>query len=381
MSVTAPRGFRAAGVAAGVKSAGRDVALVVNDGPAYAVAGQFTRNRFAAAPVRWTRRVVAGGSARAVLLNSGGANAGTGPAGDADTAASARAAGAVLGVPPDEVAVCSTGLIGVRLPMDRLLRGVRAAAAGLGREGGPAAADAIRTTDTVPKQAAGSGDGFTVGGMAKGAGMLAPELATMLVVLTTDAAAPPAVLHAALADASAETFAMLDTDGCPSTNDTVLLLASGVAGPVEPSGLTRSLLPVCAELTEQLAADAEGATKTVQVRVTGAVDRADAAAVARAITRSNLVKCALHGSDPNWGRILAAVGSTSARFSPEAVDIGLNGVTVSRGGAAVPAAAPPDLSGPHVTVEVDLHAGGSAVTMRTTDLSTGYVTENSAYSS
>jgi glutamate N-acetyltransferase/amino-acid N-acetyltransferase len=381
VTVTAPTGFRAAGVAAGLKPDGaRDVALVVNDGPAATAAGLFTTNRFAAAPVRWSRAVLDGGRVRAVLLNSGGANACTGPPGDADAAATAHATADALGVRAGEVAVCSTGLIGTRLPMGRLLAGVAAAAGRASGCGGADAADAIRTTDRVPKQAVGRGRGFTVGGMAKGAGMIAPELATMLVVLTTDAAADRQTLAASLGDACADTFGVLDTDGCSSTNDTVLLLASGAAGPADRDRLSAALGPLCADLAEQLLADAEGATKAIRVRVSGAATRDDALAVGRAVARSNLVKCALHGSDPNWGRILAAVGTTSAAFDPSVVDISLDAVTVARGGALVEGAPAVDLTGPQVEVGVELHAGDAEVTLRTTDLSAAYVAENSAYS-
>jgi len=319
MSVTSARGFRAAGVAAGLKvSGGRDVALVVNDGPSDAAAAVFTTNRVKAAPVLWSQQVIADGRLRAVVLNAGGANACTGPAGFADTHRTAEHAAATLGVGAGEVAVCSTGLIGERLPMPELLAGVDAAAAELTDGGGPDAAEAIRTTDTVAKQEVfRHADGWTVGGMAKGAGMLAPGLATMLCVITTDAAADAATLDAALREATRRTFDRLDSDGCMSTNDTVLLLSSGASGMTpEPADLARALDQVCKHLAWQLLADAEGATKEITIDVGGAATEADAVEVGRSIARNNLLKCALFGSDPNWGRVLAAIGTTGAAFEP-----------------------------------------------------------------
>ncbi|WP_242424183.1 bifunctional glutamate N-acetyltransferase/amino-acid acetyltransferase ArgJ, partial [Frankia sp. EI5c] len=317
MSVTAARGFRAAGVAAGLKPSGRpDVALVVNDGPDCAAAGVFTRNRVQAAPVLWTRQVLTGGRLRAVVLNSGGANACTGPEGFADTHATAEHVGAALGVGAGEVAVCSTGLIGVRLPMDQLLPGVTQAAVELSTTGGGAAAEAIRTTDTVAKQAvrtsppagsaagvgAGAGGVVTVGGMGKGAAMLAPSLATMLVVVTTDAVADTATLDRVVREACRTTFERVDSDGCLSTNDTVLLLASGASGRSLPEAeLTELVTAVCDDLAGQMLGDAEGSTKTISITVTGAASEPDALEVGRAIARNNLLKCALYGKDPNWG--------------------------------------------------------------------------------
>ena len=383
MSVTAASGFRAAGVTAGLKASGRpDVAVVVNDGPQHAAAGVVTSNRFQAAPVLWTAQVLRAGRVRAVVLNSGGANACTGPDGFADTHRTAEHAAAVLDVGPGEVAVCSTGLIGERLPMHLLLPGVDAACAALVPEGGAAAAEAIMTTDTRAKQAALSVDGaWTVGGMAKGAGMLAPSLATMLAVLTTDAVADAGALDEALREATRLTFDRVDTDGCVSTNDTVLLLASGASG-VEPGieALTEAVTAVCADLARQLVADAEGAEHEVAIEVTGAADEDDAVEVARAVARSLLVKTAVFGRDPNWGRILGAVGSTSAAFEPDRVDVSVNGVAVCRGGAAGEDRSGVDLSGRHVTIGIDLAAGPAQATVWTTDLTHAYVHENSAYS-
>jgi len=383
MSVTAASGFRAAGVAAGLKrSGGRDVALVVNDGPSDAAAAVFTRNRVQAAPVLWSRQAIADGRLRAVVLNSGGANACTGPAGFADTHATAECVATALDIGAGDVAVCSTGLIGERLPMNALLAGVTRAAAALDRDGGPNAADAIRTTDTVAKQAVQvHADGWTVGGMAKGAGMLAPALATMLSVITTDAAVSADRLDAVLHDAVRRTFERVDADGCLSTNDTVILLASGASGlPAQSTDLGVLVEAVCADLAGQLVDDAEGATKHVAVVVGGAASEDDAVEVGRAVARNNLLKCALFGNDPNWGRVLAAVGTTSAAFEPDRLDVSINGVEVCRGGAAGEPRDRVDLTGRAVTIAVDLHEGAESSTIRTTDLSYDYVRTNSAYS-
>ncbi|WP_433048234.1 bifunctional glutamate N-acetyltransferase/amino-acid acetyltransferase ArgJ [Dactylosporangium sp. CS-033363] len=391
MSVTAPKGFRASGVAAGIKAAAGalDVALVVNDGPDTTAAAVFTGNRIKAAPVLWSQQVLKAGIVRAVILNSGGANACTGPAGFQDTHATAEHTAAVLSgrasrfpVGAGDVAVCSTGLIGERLPMPKLLSGVDAAARALSREGGPEAAQAIMTTDTVAKTAVHSGQGFTVGGMAKGAGMLAPGLATMLVVLTTDAVADATALDTALRLATEVTFDRIDSDGCMSTNDTVLLMASGASG-IEPTPheLAEAVTAVCAELARKLIADAEGATKEIAIAVTGAASAADAVEVGRSIARNNLVKTAFFGNDPNWGRILAAIGTTAAAFEPDEVDVAINGVWICKGGAAGEDRSKVDLSARAVSVTVNLHAGEETATIWTNDLSMGYVHENSAYSS
>ena len=387
MSVTAAEGFRAAGVRAGIKKSGRpDVALVVNDGPLDVAAGVFTSNRFKAAPVLWSQQVVADGSARVVILNSGGANACTGPEGFADTHVTAEHVSAVLqaqglDVGAGDVAVCSTGLIGERLPMDRLLAGVDEAAASLSYGGGDDAAVAIMTTDTVPKTAVFEGDGFTVGGMAKGAGMLAPALATMLVVITTDAEVSVADAQEALRHAAAVTFDRIDSDGCMSTNDTVLLLASG-ASEINPGidAFTAAVTQVCAELAVQLIGDAEGASKDIAIEVCGAATEADALEVGRAIARSNLLKCAIHGEDPNWGRVLSAVGTTRAAFDPSRVDVAINGVWVCRHGGIGEDRTEVDMSGRLVQITVDLDAGNQEATVWTNDLTADYVHENSAYS-
>jgi glutamate N-acetyltransferase/amino-acid N-acetyltransferase len=396
MSVTAPLGFRAAGVVAGLKeSAERDVAVVINDGPSRAAAAVFTANRVQAAPVRWTRQVVSGGRVRAVVLNSGGANACTGPLGFQDTHATAERLAATLGDSAGEIAVCSTGLIGERLPMDKLLPAVDAAVAEADRGGGVHAADAIRTTDTVVKIAfrrengsaspggrpPGAPRGYAIGGMAKGAGMLAPSLATMLCVLTTDADLDAAELDSVLRSATAVTFDRLDTDGCMSTNDTVLLLSSGAAGTKpDHKDFTRALTEVCADLARQLQLDAEGASKMITVEVVGAVTEDDAVTAGRAVARNNLLKCAIAGEDPNWGRVLAAVGTTDAVFDPDRLNVAINGVWVCRAGAVGDERSKVDLSGRDVTITVDLSAGPNSALILTTDLTEAYVHENSAYS-
>jgi glutamate N-acetyltransferase/amino-acid N-acetyltransferase len=382
MSVTHPRGFRAAGVAGGLKASGRpDVALVVNDGPDHHVAAVFTANRVEAAPVTWSRQVVTDGRADAVVLNSGGANACTGAPGFQDTHRTAEHVAEVLGTGAGDVVVCSTGLIGQRLPMDRLLAAVDAAALALTASGGPAAAEAIMTTDTVPKTAHTDRAGWSVGGMAKGAGMLAPALATMLVVVTTDAVADPGVLDAALRAATAVTFDRVDSDGCMSTNDTVVLLASGASGVAPgPEELTGAVTDVCADLARRLVADAEGARHDIAVEVRTAASVDDALEVARSIARNNLFKCAVFGDDPNWGRVLAAVGTTAAAFDPAALDVSMNGVQVCRAGGVGEDRSHVDLSGREVRVVVDLHAGEETATVWTNDLTHDYVHENSAYS-
>ncbi len=386
MSVTAPLGFRAAGVVAGLKESGeRDVAVVLNDGPSRAAAAVFTANRVQAAPVRWTRQVVSGGRVRAVALNSGGANACTGPLGFQDTHATAERLAAAIGDSAGEIAVCSTGLIGERLAMDALLPAVDAAVAEADRGGGVHAADAIRTTDTVVKIAfrrqTANGTPYTIGGMAKGAGMLAPALATMLCVLTTDADLSATELDSSLRSATAVTFDRLDTDGCMSTNDTVLLLASGAAG-AKPDhrDFTRTLTEVCADLARQLQLDAEGASKMITIEVVGAATETDALTVGRAVARSNLLKCAIAGADPNWGRVLAAVGTTDAVFDPDRLNVAINGVWVCRAGAAAEERSKVDLRGRDVTITVDLSAGPNTAVILTTDLTEAYVRENSAYS-
>jgi len=389
--VTAPAGFRATGIAAGIKASGKpDLALVFNEGPDYAAAAVFTRNKVKAAPVLWTQQVMTTRRLRAVILNSGGANACTGPAGFQDTHQTAEALAAALSdwgseTGAIEVAVCSTGLIGDRLPMDKVLAGVKDIVHEMagGLTGGVEAAQAIMTTDTVPKQVSLHHEGnWTVGGMAKGAGMLAPSLATMLCVITTDAVADADALDHALRNATGRTFDRLDIDGSCSTNDTVLLLASG-ASEVAPSQdeLDAALLAVCNDLCAQLQADAEGVTKRIAITVTGAASEDDAVTAARVIARDSLVKTALFGSDANWGRVLAAVGMAPVELDPDRISVAFNGSPVCIDGAGAPGARDVDLSGDEIAVVVDLGVGSGEATIRTTDLSHAYVEENSAYSS
>jgi glutamate N-acetyltransferase/amino-acid N-acetyltransferase len=382
VSVTAAKGFRASGVTAGLKPSGTpDVALVVNDGPSRAAAAVFTSNRFKANPVLWSEQVVRDGRVRAVVLNSGGANCGTGPEGFQTTHATAERVAELLGDGAGDVAVCSTGLIGPQLPREPVLRGVELAHAALSADGGGDAATAIMTTDTVAKTTAYEGAGFVVGGRAKGAGMLAPALATMLVVLTTDADVDAATCDRALRAATRTTFDRLDSDGCQSTNDTVLLLASGASGVAPDDDAFASVVQsVCADLAQQLLADAEGSEHDIAIEVVGAASEADAVEVARSVARSNLFKCAVFGEDPNWGRVLASVGTTSAQFDVYAVDVEFNGVQVCRAGAQFEDPAKVEFSGRDVLVRIDLHAGDATATVRTNDLTTAYVHENSAYS-
>jgi glutamate N-acetyltransferase/amino-acid N-acetyltransferase len=389
--VTAPAGFRATGIPAGIKASGAlDLALVLNEGPDHAAAGMFTRNKIKAAPVLWSQQVLTTGRLRAVILNSGGANACTGPQGFQDTHATAEAVAAALSdwgtqTGAVEVAVCSTGLIGDRLPMDKMLAGITEVVHELagGLTGGEEAARAIMTTDTVPKQVAlHHSDNWTLGGMAKGAGMLAPSLATMLAVITTDAVADPAALDRALRKATSLTFDRLDVDGSCSTNDTVLLLASG-ASEITPSqtDLDDAVLRVCDDLCAQLQADAEGVTKRIVVTVTGAASEHDALTAARVVARDSLVKTALFGSDANWGRILAAVGMAPVALDAERISVSFNGSPVCVDSVGAPGARDVDLSGTDIEVTIDLGVGTERAGIRTTDLSHGYVEENSAYSS
>ncbi|WP_156721552.1 bifunctional glutamate N-acetyltransferase/amino-acid acetyltransferase ArgJ [Streptomyces apocyni] len=385
MSVTAAKGFTASGIAAGIKANGNpDLALVVNNGPSLAAAGVFTSNRVKAAPVLWSEQVLKGGQVSAVILNSGGANACTGPKGFQDTHATAEKVAEVLqGHSAGEVAVASTGLIGVTLPMDKLLPGVEQAAAALSPHGGEKAAIAIKTTDTVHKTAVYEGDGWCVGGMAKGAGMLAPGLATMLVVLTTDAAVDPAGLDKALRDATRKTFDRVDSDGCMSTNDTVLLLASG-ASEVTPgeAEFTEAVRVVCDDLARQLIGDAEGASKDIRIEVINAASEDDAVEVGRSIARNNLLKCAIHGEDPNWGRVLSAIGTTAAAFDPDQLNVAINGVWVCKNGSVGEDRDLVDMRYREVRITADLAAGSAEpVVIWANDLTAEYVHENSAYSS
>ncbi|MFJ6544090.1 bifunctional glutamate N-acetyltransferase/amino-acid acetyltransferase ArgJ [Streptomyces sp. NPDC091385] len=383
MSVTAAKGFTAAGIAAGIKENGNpDLALVVNTGPRRAAAGVFTANRVKAAPVLWSEQVVKSGEVSVVVLNSGGANACTGPKGFQDAHATAEKAGEVLGRGAIEVAVCSTGLIGVHLPMDKLLPGIETAAAALSEHGGEKAAIAIKTTDSHHKTAVVDGDGWTVGGMAKGAGMLAPGLATMLVVLTTDADVDTAALDHALRAATKVTFDRVDSDGCMSTNDTVLLLSSGASG-ITPGQeeFTEAVRKVCEDLGRQLIGDAEGASKDIKVEVINAATEEDAVEVGRSIARNNLLKCAIHGEDPNWGRVLSAIGTTRAVFDPDLLNVAINDVWVCKNGSVGEDREKVDMRYREVHIVADLAAGTETATIWTNDLTADYVHENSAYSS
>ncbi|MEV8390336.1 MULTISPECIES: bifunctional glutamate N-acetyltransferase/amino-acid acetyltransferase ArgJ [unclassified Streptomyces] len=404
MSVTAAKGFTAAGIAAGIKeNGGPDLALVVNNGPRRAAAGVFTSNRVKAAPVLWSEQVLKGGAVTAVVLNSGGANACTGPKGFQDTHATAEKAAEVLsgysadsegsdgegadgkgsdGHSAGEIAVASTGLIGLRLPMDKLLPGIEKAATELSAHGGEKAAIAIKTTDTVHKTAVVQGDGWTVGGMAKGAGMLAPGLATMLVVLTTDADIEAPALDTALRAATRTTFDRVDSDGCMSTNDTVLLLASGASG-VTPGHeeFTEAVRTVCDDLARQLIGDAEGASKDIRIEVINAESEDDAVEVGRSIARNNLLKCAIHGEDPNWGRVLSAIGTTGAVFEPDRLNVAINDVWVCRNGSVGEDRDLVDMRYREVRITADLAAGTDSAVIWANDLTAEYVHENSAYSS
>jgi glutamate N-acetyltransferase/amino-acid N-acetyltransferase len=383
LSVSFPEGFRAAGVASGLKASGnKDVALVVNDGPKRAAAAVFTSNRCKANPILWSQEVIKSGFARAIILNSGGANCYTGPQGFQTTHATAEKVGELLGVGAAEILVCSTGIIGEQLDRDKLLSGAQEAFSTLASGGGANAAEAIMTTDTVPKLATRQGSGYRLGGMAKGAGMLAPALATMLVVITTDADLEPQELDAPLREATRLSFDRLDSDGAMSTNDQVTLMASGASGvKPEPAEFQELLTELCQELALKLLDDAEGASHNIHIKVKGAASETDALEVGRAIARNNLFKTAIFGNDPNWGRILAAIGTTSAAFDPYDIDVSMNSVLISAKGMPAVDRSEVDLSGREVVIEIDLHSGDQAATVVTNDLTHAYVEENSAYSS
>jgi len=383
VTVTVAAGFEAAGIPAGLKSSGAaDLALVVNRGPLHAGAAVFTSNRAQANPILWSKQAIADGVVSAIVLNSGGANCFTGAEGFQTTHATAEAVGAALGVSPGDVLVCSTGLIGEQLPREKLLAGVEVAAAALSSDGGADAARAIMTTDSHPKTASVAREGWSVGGMAKGAGMLAPGLATMLVVLTTDAEAEAADLDAALRAATRVSFDRLDSDGCMSTNDQVTLLASGASG-IRPSAadLAEAVTELCLDLARQLQGDAEGASHDVAIEVVNAASEDDAVEVGRSVARNNLFKAAVFGNDPNWGRVLAAIGTTGADFDPYVVDVSMNGVRVCSNGGPDRPRDEVDLTPRATHVLIDLKAGGASATILTNDLTHDYVHENSAYSS
>lgn len=383
MSVTLAKGFLAAGVKAGLKKSGaKDFALVQNLGPSFSAAAVFTSNRCQANPVIWSKEAIKDGLLTATVLNSGGANCYTGAQGFQTTHATAERVAEALGCSAGDVLVCSTGLIGEQLDRDKILAGVDASAASLSEDGGLAAAEAIMTTDSVSKTASAEGSGWVIGGMAKGAGMLAPGLATMLVVITTDAQLPSGELDLALRQATRVTFDRLDSDGCMSTNDTVTLMASGASG-VQPSlqEFTAVLTEVCRDLAMQLLADAEGSTHDIAIEVINAASEDDAVMVGRSLARNNLFKAAVFGNDPNWGRILAAVGTTTAEFDPYDIDVSINGVSVSRKGEPDQSRELVDMTPRRVDILISLNAGKKAATVFTSDLTHAYVTENSEYSS
>lgn len=383
MSVTAAPGFVAAGIAAGIKPSGKpDLSLVATaDGLPVAAAGVFTRNKMTAAPVVTTRAHLeaTGGHAVAVILNSGNANAATGQPGLDDAEAMCVSVASELGVDANQILVCSTGLIGIPMPIEVITAGIPDVVAARSSDGGQSAATAIMTTDTVAKQVVVDGGGFVVGGMAKGAAMLSPNMATMLAVLTTDAAATPEQLKAALVFGVADSFNALDVDGCTSTNDTVLLLASGLAGPVDKSALNAAVAEACASLAAQMCADAEGATKVVRMTVTGATSDAEALIGARYVSRSNLVKCSWYGCDPYWGRIASDLGSCGIGFDPSTFSVSYGGVTVCRGAVDADhdaAAVAAHMAGRNLEIVADLGIGSGTATILTNDLSHAYIDEN-----
>ena len=376
-----PLGFRAGAVAAGLKRNGAlDLAIIENVGPYFDAAGVFTKNKVVAAPVMWSKQIVLGGTIRAVLMNSGGANACTGPRGFADTHASAEHVAQSLNISSSEVAVCSTGLIGEYLPMEKIIKGIDSIRPALLDAEIDPIARAIMTTDSVPKIASVTHEGIVVTGIAKGAGMLAPALATMLSVVMTDAVVDRSTLQKVFHRVTDRTYNRIDSDGCTSTNDTVLLLASGASGKkISQQSLEILLMEVCSSLSAQLIQDAEGHTKVVSIDVRNAKSEEDAVEVGRACARNNLLKCALFGGDPNWGRILAAIGTANAEFDSLNLDVWLNGVKVAEQSAPGEDASQIDLSGKEISIIIDLKSGGSSAVIMTNDLSHDYVHENSAY--
>lgn len=389
MSVTFAKGFRAAGVEAGISAVDgkKDLALVVNDGPLDAMAGVFTPNRFCAAPVQWTRGVVADGHAKAVILNSGGANACTGQAGYDQSAATAATVAGLLGCTPDDVAVCSTGLIGELLPLDNVLAGAAAAHAALAdtAQAGADASHAIMTTDTKPKTVEFEGNGYRIGGMVKGSGMIAPQLATMLCVITTDAVVTAGQMQAALAVGVDTSFNRIDVDGCMSTNDTVLLMASGASGvEPDPDEFNALVAQACATLARQIIGDGEGASHDVRITVAGATSEDAALACGRAVAASNLLKCAIAGNDPNWGRVVSSLGTvpeTVAPYDPNRVTVDINGVRICDGGKPGRDRSEVDMTPREVHIDIDLNAGDAEATVWTDDLTHEYVHINADYES
>ena len=389
MSVTFAKGFRAAGVEAGISAVDgkKDLALVVNDGPLDAMAGVFTPNRFCAAPVQWTRGVVADGHAKAVILNSGGANACTGRAGCDQSSATAATVAELLGCTPDDVAVCSTGLIGELLPLDNVLAGAAAAHAALAdtAQAGADASHAIMTTDTKPKTVEIEGNGYRIGGMVKGSGMIAPQLATMLCVITTDAVVTAGQMQAALAVGVDTSFNRIDVDGCMSTNDTVLLMASGASGvEPDPDEFNALVAQACATLARQIIGDGEGASHDVRITVAGATSEDAALACGRAVAASNLLKCAIAGNDPNWGRVVSSLGTvpeTVAPYDPNRVTVDINGVRICDGGKPGRDRSEVDMTPREVHIDIDLNAGDAEATVWTDDLTHEYVHINADYES
>ena len=389
MSVTFAKGFRAAGVEAGISAVDgkKDLALVVNDGPLDAMAGVFTPNRFCAAPVQWTRGVVADGHAKAVILNSGGANACTGQAGYDQSAATAATVAGLLGCTPEDVAVCSTGLIGELLPLDNVLAGAAAAHAALAdtAQAGADASHAIMTTDTKPKTVEIEGNGYRIGGMVKGSGMIAPQLATMLCVITTDAVVTAGQMQAALAVGVDTSFNRIDVDGCMSTNDTVLLMASGASGvEPDPDEFNALVAQACATLARQIIGDGEGASHDVRITVAGATSEDAALACGRAVAASNLLKCAIAGNDPNWGRVVSSLGTvpeTVAPYDPNRVTVDINGVRICDGGKPGRDRSEVDMTPREVHIDIDLNAGDAEATVWTDDLTQEYVHINADYES
>lgn len=377
-----PAGFKVAGVAAGIKTSGaKDLALIANIGSEKVGAGVFTKNRVTAAPVIWSKQVVTDGRIEAVIINSGGANACTGPEGFADTHKTAEYVAETLGISASDVAVCSTGLIGERLPMAKILTGIELAHSQLEQEQWQSVAEAIMTTDSHFKMANFEIAGVNFLGIAKGAGMLAPSLATMISVIATDAKVNSNDLQRALIEATSLTYDRIDSDGCTSTNDTVLALASGESGPLDFSQLVEGLTSICRDLADQLVGDAEGHTKIISIKTINAASVSDAIDVGRACARNNLLKCALFGEDPNWGRILAAVGTSSAEFDPLDLDVSINGVMVAKSSAPFQNRTLVNMKSEQIEIVIDLKVGIHEATILTNDLSTMYVHENSAYSS
>ena len=389
MSVTFAKGFKAAGVEAGISAVEgkKDLALVVNAGPLDAIAGVFTPNRFCAAPVQWSRGIVADGHAKAVILNSGGANACTGQAGYDQSAATAAKVAGLLGCAAEDVAVCSTGLIGELLPLDNVLSGAETAFGALAdtAEAGAGASHAIMTTDTRPKTVEIEGAGYRIGGMVKGAGMIAPQLATMLCVITTDAVVSAGQLQAALSVGVDTSFNRIDVDGCMSTNDTVLLMASGASGTEpDPDEFNALVAQACAALARQIIGDGEGASHDVRITVTGATSEDAALACGRAVAASNLLKCAIAGNDPNWGRVVSSLGTVPesvAPYDPNQVTVDINGVRICDGGKPGRDRSEVDMTPREVHIDIDLNAGDAEATVWTDDLTHEYVHINADYES